>query len=157
MGTHERPFYRLVKEIEKLIREKRINERVVIQLGFTDYRAKGADCYKYLARKKYEKILKNANLIITHAGSGSILTALKLGKPVIAVPRRKVFGEHVNDHQLQIAEEMSKQRGVIAVYDINDLEKAIKKAKKIKIKKLKTIKPVIFKIIERKLKEWYIF
>lgn len=157
LGTHERPFYRLVKEIEGLIKEKKIKEKVIIQLGFTDYKVKGAKCYKYLEMKKYEKTLKNTSLIITHSGSGSILTALKLGKPVIAVPRRKAFGEHVNDHQLQIAEEMSKQKGVIAVLDIKNLEDAIKRAKKIKIKKLKAGKPIIFKIIERKLKEWDTF
>lgn len=154
LGTHERPFYRLVKAVERLIAEGKIEEKVVVQLGFTDYKPKQITSYKYIEQKKYESLLKKADIIITHGGSGSILTALSSGKKVIAVPRLKRYGEHVNDHQLQIVKEMEKHGKVVVVYDIKDLWKAIKKAKKMKIKKAVRKKPIIFGIIDKKLREW---
>lgn len=154
LGTHERPFYRLVKAVEMLAAEGKIKEKVVVQLGFTDYKPKHITSYKYIGQKKYESILKKADIIITHGGSGSILSALSMGKPVVAVPRLKRYGEHVNDHQLQIVKEMEKLGNIIPVYEIKKLESAIKKAKKMKIRKTKRKKPVIFNIIGRKLLEW---
>ncbi len=156
LGTHERPFLRLVKEIDKLVEEGKIKEDVFVQLGFTDYKFKSSKIKseKYMTQEDFDKTFRNAKIIITHGGSGNILEAISQKKPVIAVPRLSKFGEHVNDHQLQIVEEMSKNKQVIPVYEISDLLSAIKKAKKMKIKKLRRKKPEIFRIIEEKLKEW---
>lgn len=154
LGTHERPFYRLVKEIERLIQKKRIKEKVIIQLGFTDYLVNGAECYKFIPEEKMRKYTKNCSLMITHGGLGSIMRGIEAGKVVIAVPRRKNFNEHTDDHQLQIIEEAKKRGTVIPVYDIKDLEKAIKKAKKIKPKKRKYIPKRMLNIVSEVLEKW---
>ena len=52
---------------------------------------------------EYQNIVEDADLLITHAGMGGILTALELGKPIVLLARRAAFGEHRNDHQLATA------------------------------------------------------
>lgn len=155
LGTHERPFYRLVKEIDKLALEGKIKERIIAQLGFTNYKfkAKNIETYEYIPSDKFEKIMKKARIVITHGGAGTIMLAIRMRKPVIAVPRMAKFGEHADDHQLQIVKEMAKHGNVIAVYEIKNLMKAIKKAEKLKLKDIHIERP-IFKIIEEKLKVW---
>jgi UDP-N-acetylglucosamine transferase subunit ALG13 len=154
LGTHERPFYRLVKEIEKLIQGKKIREKVVIQLGFTDYFVKGAECYNFMPEEKFQKYLKNCSVLITHGGLGSIMRGINARKVVIAVPRRKKFNEHTDDHQLQIVKEARKRGSVLVVYNIKNLFKAIEKAKKLKAKKREYKPEKMLKIIERILKNW---
>lgn len=156
LGTHERPFLRLVKEIDRLSMEGKIKDRIMVQLGFTDYKfaSRNIEAEKYMEQKKFDKAFKNAELIITHGGSGNILEAVSQGKPVIVVPRLSKFGEHVNDHQLQIVKEMEILGNVFAVYNIEKLLEAIKKAKITGMKKVKRKTSEIFGIIEKTLEKW---
>ncbi len=153
-GTHERPFYRLAKEIGVLIKKGKIKERVIIQLGFTDYRVKGAECHKFIKLKKMEKYIETCKIMITHGGLGSIVRAIRAGKAVVVIPRRKMFDEHTDDHQLQIVEEAKKLGNVIPVHDTENLESAIRKAKKVKVRKKKYKPSGIIKLVNKKLKEW---
>ena len=156
LGTHERPFLRLVKDVDRLSCDGMIKEKIVVQLGFTDYkfRSRKIESEKYMSQKKFDRTFSDAEIIITHGGSGNILEAVSQGKPVVAVPRLSKFGEHVNDHQLQIVKEMEKLGNVFAVYDIEKLFEAIKKAKAAGAKKVKRKTPEIFGIIEKALEKW---
>jgi UDP-N-acetylglucosamine transferase subunit ALG13 len=58
---------------------------------------------------EYEEHIKNASYVVTHGGVGSIMTALKLKKKIIAMPRLFEYGEHVNNHQKQIVEKLSNE------------------------------------------------
>lgn len=153
LGTHERPFYRLVKELGRLIKEREIKEKVIIQLGFTDYSIKGTTCYKFIDEKDMVRFVKDCNVMIVHGGLGSIKRGLEAGKPLVVVPRRKMFNEHTDDHQLQIIKE-TKKYGIIPVYDIKNLGDAIKKAKKLKVKKIKLRPTKIMNLVDKQLKEW---
>ncbi len=154
LGTHERNFFRLVKEIEKLIQEKKIKEKTIIQLGYTKYGVKGAECHDFIPFNRMKRYIRNSSIMITHGGVGSIMDALSFGKIPIVVPRRKELNEHSDDHQMQITKEMEKQELIIPVYDINNLENAIKRAKKIKVKKRENKKSKILNLINKRLKEW---
>lgn len=156
LGTHERPFCRLVREIDRLSCEGKIKDKIVVQLGFTDYKFKSRniEAEKYMSQKKFDSLFRKAEILITHGGSGNILDAISQGKPVVAVPRLSKFGEHVNDHQLQIVGEMEKLGNVFAVYDIGKLAEAIGKAKSAGVKKIKRKTPEIFRIIEKTLEKW---
>jgi UDP-N-acetylglucosamine transferase subunit ALG13 len=129
VGTHNQGFERLIKTVDKLVREKKINEKVIIQTGNTDYIPQNCKWFKFTSIKNFIKICKKSTIIITHGGVGSIIIPLQLKKPTIVVPRLKKFNEHVDDHQLQIAKELEKQRKLIVVYNIKYLENAIKKAR----------------------------
>ena len=66
---------------------------------------------------------KNSDMIVTHAGAGSLLDALSFEKPIIAVPRFKKFGEHIDDEQLELAVALENKGQINSVYEIEDLEK----------------------------------
>lgn len=96
--------------------------------------------------------MKKADLVITHAGTGAIVTALKNDKLVIAIPRLARFGEHVDDHQIQLIDEFKELNFIEPVYEIDQLGEALELVKKNKYNKYisntKTIINDIEKFIE---------
>lgn len=154
VGTHNQSFERLIKAVDKLVEQKKINEEVIIQTGYTNYRPKNCKWFKFIPFQNFVRICKKSNIVITHGGVGSIMIPLKLKKPTIVVPRLKNFGEHSDNHQLQIVKELEKQKKIIAVYDIIDLYPSINKTKQFNLKNKKQTTPKIFKIIKEQLNEW---
>ena len=108
LGTQNNSFHRLLEEVQKCIDEGTINDKVVLQAGFTKFVSDDMEIFNLIEKNKFNELIEQANIIITHGGVGSIVTAVKLGKKVIAVPRLRKYGEHVNDHQIQIVETFSK-------------------------------------------------
>ena len=148
LGTQNNSFHRLLEEIDKLIEKGVIKEKVVVQGGYTKYTSKNMEIFSLIPQEKLEKYQKQANLIITHGGVGSIITSLKLGKKVIAVPRLHEYGEHVNDHQKQIVENFDKEGYIIGIKDVLELEKAIEKLESFKPKKYEGNNKKMLSIIE---------
>jgi len=144
VGTHDQSFERLVRKIDELVEEKRIKEKVVIQTGYTEYKPKRCKWFKFVSPEEFEKMCGKSDLVITHAGVGSIMTCLKIGKTTIVVPRLKKFNEHRDDHQLQITRELEKQGKILAVYDIDKMEKAVSKARTWKPKRLSKENEILF-------------
>ena len=130
VGTHYQGFERLIKAVDELTGKGEIKENVIIQIGYSDYTPKNCKWFRFVDPEDFVEFCKKSNIVITHAGIGSIIIPLKIKKPVIVVPRYKKFNEHTDDHQLQITKELEKEGKIITVYDINNLEKAYKKSKK---------------------------
>ena len=105
LGTQDKPFTRLLEAVDKAIKKGDIKEEVIAQIGFTKYSSENIKTFDLIPKDEYEKIISEADLIITHAGVGSILTGLKKNKKVIAAARLKEYGEHTNNHQLEILNE----------------------------------------------------
>ena len=136
VGTHYQGFERLVKKMDEIA--GKIDGEVIMQIGYTEYEPKNAKWFRFLEREEdILELYKKADVIVAHAGAGTLLTALSFGKPVVVVPRLKKFGEHVDDQQLELAEALESMGKAIAVYDIKKLEDAIKKAKSLKYKPVK--------------------
>ncbi len=152
LGTQDKSFHRLLDEIQRLIDKKVIKDRVVVQAGFTKYQSKDMEIFDLIDRDKFNMLMKECDLLITHGGVGSILTGLKNEKKIIACPRQKQYNEHINDHQKQIVEEFSKVGYIIGIMDINELENAIKKIKEFKIKKYKSNTHNMVKLIDNFIK-----
>ncbi|MCD5543706.1 glycosyltransferase [Lactobacillus delbrueckii] len=126
VGTHEQPFNRLIKKMDELVANGEIQEKVVIQYGFSTYDAKHCDMHKMMSFDEMQQTFKNARIVITHGGPSSFVEALQYGKVPIVVPRQLKFNEHVNNHQVDftklIAERMN---NIIPVYDIANLGQTI--------------------------------
>ena len=116
-------FDRLIKEMDKIA--GRVDEAVIMQIGETTYKPKNAEYFRFTSNEEIDRLYEDARVVVCHAGVGSILTALEHGKPVIAVPRRKKYGEHVDDHQLEIARELEKEGRIRVVCDVGELEKVL--------------------------------
>ncbi len=78
-----------------------------------------------IPNEELTKYTKRASYIICHGGVGSIVSSIKVGKKVIAVPRYEKYGEHVNDHQLQIVDSFTEQGFICGIKEVSELEKAI--------------------------------
>lgn len=77
------------------------------QTGRTNWTFAHLDCATNLGQSAFAKAFASAQVIVAHAGMGSILQAGESGKPIILMPRRAILGEHRNDHQIDTATEMS--------------------------------------------------
>ena len=127
LGTQNNDFHRLLDEIEKNIQEGNIKEEVIVQAGFTKYKSNNMKIFEMMRKDDLEKLVQKADLVITHAGVGSIEMSLEQNKKVIAVPRLKKYGEHVNDHQVEFARNVAERMGtIIPVEDISKLGDVIK-------------------------------
>ncbi len=135
VGSQKFQFNRLLKELDILVEKNGIDEDIFAQTGYSDYKPKNYKYKNFLDRDEFSHIMKKSDKIITHGGTGAIVGAVKQGKKVIAVPRLKEYGEHVDDHQLQIIDEFEKMKFIEAVKEIDELEDAIKETESHEFKK----------------------
>ncbi|MGE7683275.1 PssE/Cps14G family polysaccharide biosynthesis glycosyltransferase [Peribacillus simplex] len=148
VGTQKFPFDRLLKMVDELIDEKVIIDNVLGQVGYSSYKPLYYNSFDFKPESEMNSMMKNADILITHAGVGSIITALQLQKKVIVVPRIKHYGEHVDDHQLEIAEAYY-QKGFIALAKNKDqLAHLLKNVHDIKFQQYKTEKSTILSSIQ---------
>jgi beta-1,4-N-acetylglucosaminyltransferase len=123
------PFDRLVKSVDQAFDGGLIDEELFAQIGETSYKPRNFESVASLDKKAFDKRLKEASGIISHAGMGTITMALDNNKPLLVMPRLKKYGEVVNDHQVAIAKRFSELGHILAVYDAKDLLDGIRKLK----------------------------
>ena len=154
LGTQNNDFHRLLDEVNKNIENGNIKDEVIVQAGFTKYKSDNMKIFKMIPKDKLENLVEKADLVITHAGIGSIEMALEKGKKVIAVPRKKEYGEHVNNHQQDIETEFNKKGWIIGINNVNMLDFALNKSKNFipntyKNSKNEEICTIIYQYIEK--------
>lgn len=135
LGTQDKSFKRLLKAIDKAIENKEIKDKVIVQAGYTKYKSDNMEIFDLCGPKQFNQYIKDANLVITHGGVGSILNALKQNKKVIAAPRLSQYKEHTNDHQKEIVKEFSKEGYILELENFSELGKLVKESKKFTPKK----------------------
>lgn len=160
LGTQDKTFERLLIAIDKAIEKGEITDRVVVQAGNTKYESKNMEIFDLISPDEFNKLVDECDLLITHGGTGSILSAVKKGKKVIAAARLKKYKEHVNDHQKQIIKEFEKEGYLVELKDFNQVGKTIKKAQKFKPKKFKSNTENMINLLENIIEEdnntsWY--
>lgn len=148
LGTQDKQFDRLICEVGRLKDKGIIKDDVVAQLGFTKFENKNIKSFDLIPADELLEYTKQADLIITHGGVGSILSALKLGKKIIAVPRLAEYGEHTNNHQIQIVNEFYNTGFILKCDNPADLENVLKSVKKFKPKEYKSNTKNMIKLIE---------
>lgn len=129
LGTQKFQFNRLLQMIDQLLGEGKIDETVFTQIGNSDYKPQNYKYALFLDKNEFEERIRNCDVLITHSGVATIITGLKNNKKVIVVPRLSKYGEHVDNHQVQIARSFSKQNYVMMYEESNELDLLIKEAK----------------------------
>ena len=127
VGSRKYPFDRLFVKLDKMCETGQIKEEIFAQIGTSTYKPKRFKYKEFLSPEEFQEKINEADIVITHGASGSIMKALNAGKKVIAVTRLKKYGEHINDHQIQNNEAFASNKYVLAVYEMEELDKAIKK------------------------------
>lgn len=122
VGT-QLPFDRLVEALDLI--QPEINMEIVGQVGRGTYDAVNIETFESLDPELFNLYIRKSELIISHAGMGSIISSLKLGKRIIVVPRLLKYNEHRNNHQIDTCEEVSKFNGVFVCYDLERISSVI--------------------------------
>jgi UDP-N-acetylglucosamine--N-acetylmuramyl-(pentapeptide) pyrophosphoryl-undecaprenol N-acetylglucosamine transferase len=120
IGTLDFSFRRLLDRLKEILPR---HVEVVVQAGPESTRIDwpGARVETIIAPDELSLLMEQADAVVTHAGIGSALMAFEAGKSPILVPRRKAYGEHVDDHQTQIAQQFG-DRGLAVVADASTIE-----------------------------------
>jgi beta-1,4-N-acetylglucosaminyltransferase len=120
-GTNAPAFDRLLREIDEL----NLDEPLFVQHGPSAIRPKGATYADYVSYDQFVELVRDARVVVTHAGVGSILTSLINGKHPVVVPRLARLGEHVDDHQLELARRLNDAGVITLVTNPTELEHAL--------------------------------
>ncbi|MEM7142388.1 MAG: glycosyltransferase [Actinomycetota bacterium] len=119
------PFDRLVAAVDRWAGESGRDD-VVAQIGETDLRPEHIEWFERVAPAEFTRLCRDADLLIAHAGMGSILTALEHGTPVLVMPRHGAKRETRNDHQIATAEALSAQGRVMVAMDESALVETLR-------------------------------
>lgn len=122
-------FLRLVCEMDRVAGQ--LNRDCLIQTGPVDYVPQHARFVRYVRFDEALELFRRADLIVGHCGTGTVLNALRFGKPMVIVPRRIDAGElSKDDHQVQLATHIARMEAVWIVDDVANLEAAVRAALK---------------------------
>lgn len=153
VGSQKFQFNRLLKEVDELIEQKIINEPVFAQIGVSDYIPKNYEYADFMTQDEFNEKINDSDIVITHGGTGVIINALKRDKKVIAIPRLAKYDEHVDDHQIQLINEFKQLNLIEPVYEINELENALRTIKNKKYDKYISNTNEIIKNIKKFIEE----
>ncbi len=127
VGTEKFPFNRLMQWISQLIDQKILcpeQERIVIQYGSCTVVPAGTEAFSLLPAEAFKSLMQQARLIIAHCGEGTFNALLESGRPFVLVPRSRCFGEHVDNHQVEMASALS-ERHVSVAYSPAELARFV--------------------------------
>jgi UDP-N-acetylglucosamine transferase subunit ALG13 len=125
LGTQNFPFNRLLELIDRLVAEGVLRGGVFAQTGCSTYVPRHFSHVDFLAPEEYNRYIAESDLIIAHAGVGTIMSCLSRHKKLIVVPRTEKHGEHVDDHQFEIAEEFARKGHLLTANDYDGLKAAV--------------------------------
>jgi UDP-N-acetylglucosamine--N-acetylmuramyl-(pentapeptide) pyrophosphoryl-undecaprenol N-acetylglucosamine transferase len=117
LGTMEHGFRRLV---DSLLRVLPPEAEVLWQTGSTDVSGLGIEARETVPGNEIDAAVREADVVVAHAGIGAALTTLEAGRAPLLVPRLARHGEHSDDHQTYIATDLS-ERGLAVSRDADDL------------------------------------
>ena len=126
LGSQKFQFNRLLQAVDELIDRGIVIDEVFAQTGYSDYKPKNFEYIDFLDRAEFSIQEEKCDILITHGGTGAIIGAVKKGKKVIAIPRLAKYGEHVDDHQIQLIEQFRNQNIICGLNDCSELEDGLK-------------------------------
>lgn len=110
------PFDRLVETVDAWAKEARRSD-VFAQIGTSRLEPSSISWVRFLSPEEYRRTVHSAEVVVSHAGMGTILTALELGTPLIIMPRRAHLAETRNDHQLATMRRLGGRAGIYPAED----------------------------------------
>lgn len=129
LGTHPQPMDRLVRRLDELVATGDLSEPVILQTPAVGYEPRFLEVRPVLPYRALMDLLRDAEVVISHAGPATLAGIRLFGKAPVVVPRSKRHGEHVDDHQEFYARRIAKLPGYIVVTDLDRLGDAIAEAR----------------------------
>ncbi|MBL8770967.1 MAG: hypothetical protein JNK30_06250 [Phenylobacterium sp.] len=123
------PFDRLVATVATAAEKGLVPERITVQTGIGGLKPEGLETHETLSFDRVQEILGDCSIVVCHGGTGSLITALRQGCQVIAIPRLSRLGEHYDDHQSEITSAFE-ARGLVQVANTQEeFEQALERAR----------------------------
>lgn len=131
VGT-QAPFDRMIRTIDAWAVA---NDRhdVFAQIGRDAWRPARIEWVENLGAREFSDRVAEAELVVSHAGMGTVLTALELGKPILVMPRRAALREHRNDHQVDTAKKLGEMGLATVANDENELAEHLRHLDRLKV------------------------
>lgn len=148
LGSQKFQFDRLLREIDRLIEKGIITDDVFAQIGASNYVPKNYTYTKFLNRDEFAEKLNSCDTVVTHGGTGVIVKSVKLGKKVLAVARLAKYGEHVDDHQIQIINQFTAMNLIAGCSETEEIEMKYKSLLSMNFSKYESNTETIIKSIE---------
>lgn len=127
VGNAIQPFDRLIGAVADVA--SGLPQKVVVQHGNTPFPGReGCIARAFINMDEFVRQVQQADLLILHAGAGSVIHAMQAGKVPVVMPRRAKYGEHVDDHQLEFAHALAGANKIVCAEEAADLPGAITKA-----------------------------
>jgi len=125
VGIEKFPFDRLVRTMEEAVQNSQITQPVFAQIGHSTVKPSLFSWREFVGFNEIAENIKNADVVVSHAGAGTTLLCLSLGKIPILMPRKASLGEHLDDHQMEFAQKMNTIGKALIAYTEEDLLKKI--------------------------------
>jgi len=119
-------FDRLINAMDRLAPE--LGTLVVAQTGKGSYVPRNMEAHEKITPAEFEALVNRAELLVSHAGIGSVLTAARFGKPIVLLARRAELKEHRNDHQMATIRKLEGRPGILIAQDESELAERIAQA-----------------------------
>lgn len=126
LGTQKFQFNRLLKMIDELVISGVIEDEIIAQSGYSTYHPQTFKTLNFINQNDYKKYIQECNIFITHGGVGSIIEGLENEKKIIIVPRLHEYGEHIDNHQLDITNKYYDLGFCLYALNKKELEVALK-------------------------------
>lgn len=134
LGTQKFPFDRIIVALNSLVEQGEYKpEEIIMQSALYPVEPKFV-ALGLIPNEEFNQYMVEAETIVTHSGVNSIISCMNIGKPFVICPRLHEYGEHVDNHQMEIAELMRSKFDVLVCTDMNDLPELIEQAKMHKYK-----------------------
>lgn len=128
------PFERLMVMVAGwAVKNPAVTDEIYCQVGPGGKSVEPIPSSEFLTPEEYNKIITQADVLVAHAGIGSILSAYEKNIPIIIMPRKSDLGEHRNNHQASTSREFSARKGVYVansekeLHHLLDVRKALDK------------------------------
>lgn len=128
VGSRQYQFDRLFKKLDDMYEKGMLREKMFAQIGTSTYHPVHYEYKDFITPEEFIKKIEEANIVVSHGASGSIMKALNAGKKVIVVTRLEKYNEHINDHQIQNNEAFSSNGYVLmANLELTNLDECFNK------------------------------
>jgi len=124
------PFDRMIAAADAWAAQTGV--RTLAQIGRSTYSPRALEVVQTMPLAAYREAVTSSEIVVAHAGMGSIMTAAECNKAIVVMPRRKDLGEHNTDHQLDTAQWMRDRPGVFVAMDEGELGDRIAAARAVR-------------------------
>jgi UDP-N-acetylglucosamine transferase subunit ALG13 len=114
------PFDRLIRAVDDWAVHRQRDD-VFAQIGPTELKPNRIATTRFIDPQEFRRRVNEARIVIAHAGMGSIITALELGKPILVMPRRGDLRETRNDHQVATARQFERSGRIVVAMNEQEL------------------------------------